>query len=387
MADSVRLDIDFDSGSLDVAHSRIEGDVVRLVGFENHNAGFWKWLHFRARGVNGRTLIFEIDNRFEPGSDRLDDHRMVFSYDGEAWDFFPMHEHDPDEGLYRFGLEAPFAQDEVFIAYGIPYPFERVRRFVNSIHENPWVTPTSSSDSDLVIGMSPGGKAEGGRTILPHELYALRIANPVKTGSRTRVVILGGVHPNEPLGNWAIEGLVSFLTDDADTDAALVRKQAEVFVYPMVNPDGRVAGYNRSTVQHEDRDANRVWREDLYADMDDIRQVAEAIKTDTGGSADYFVDFHCWTNTGPHFGILAQAEGFHEDPFWLALRELEPTLDEKDSGWENWSTETFAFKRLNARFAMTLETMFIPGENVERLKKLGANVGRALSLALRSSRR
>jgi hypothetical protein len=376
----VSLDIDFDSGSLDVKQSAVENDRIHLVGFQNHNAGFWKWLHFRARGVRGRKIRFEIDNQFEPGSERLDHHRMVFSFDAEQWSYFDWHEHDKAGASYRFGNDSPFEHDEVFVAYGIPYPFERLKGFLSTLRMNDHVSPAPSADEDFVIGFSPGGIAEGNRPIASNELFGIRIADSDESPARRRVVILGGVHPNEPLGNWAIEGLVTFLLGDSD-EARAIRSTCEILVYPMVNPDGRVAGYNRSTVQHEDRDANRFWREDLYDDMDDIRLMAEAIKSDSKCDVDYFIDFHCWTNSGPHFGILARAEGFHRDPLWLALRELEPTLDEMDSGWENWSTETFAFKRLNARFAMTLETMFIPGESVDRLKQLGENVGRALAIA------
>lgn len=309
---------------------------------------------------------------------------MVYSLDSEHWEYFDWHEHDRAAGSYRFGNDAPFGRRDVFIAYGIPYPFERLKRFLHHIRGNVALSPSPSADEDFVIGMSPGGMAEGERRIAPNELFGLRIASQdtSRARKRKRVVILGGVHPNEPLGNWAIEGFVTFLLGDS-SEAVALRDTCEVLVYPMVNPDGRVAGYNRSTVQHESRDANRYWREDLYHDMDDIRQIAEAMKSDSRCDVDYCIDFHCWTNTGPHFGILARAEGFHEDPLWLKLRELEPTLDEMDSGWENWSSETFAFKRLNARFAMTLETMFIPGESVDRLKNLGANVARALAHATR----
>lgn len=378
----LKIDIDFDSGSLDVERTRVEGNHVTLAGLENHNRGYWKWLHFRMRGVRGRDLTFEIGDNFEPGSDRLDHHRMVYSYDGQQWEFFPGGERVEEQQRYYFSLGDPFQQDTVFVAYGIPYPYERVVHFVESIRPSPFVRPTASSDEHLVLGLTPGGRDEIGREIPRHNLYGFRISDDAADGARQRIVVMGGVHPNEPLANHAIEGLIDYLLQEDDPEARALRRAAEFFVYPMVNPDGRVAGYNRSTVQHVDRDANRFWREDLYEDMDDIRQVAEAMKVDAGSEVDYFVDFHCWTNTIHHFGILARSEGFHRDPFWLALRELEPELEEMDSGWENWSTETFGVKRLGARFAMTLETMFIPDENVDRFKRLGRNVGRAFARAI-----
>jgi hypothetical protein len=384
MDPEITLDIDFDNGSLDVQASRVQGEIVHLVGLENHNQGYWKWIHFRANGVQDRFLRFVLSDRFEPGTDRLANHRMVYSYDGTTWSYLTYSQLDEEGGRYVFGKDRPFERNSVFIAYGIPYPVSRVNSWVASLCTDPRVHPTESSDKDLIIGWSPGGYAEGGRTISPSPLYAFRMGESEQDDSRRKVVIFGGVHPNEPLGNFAIEGLVRYFLDENDAAAERLRSRADIYVYPMVNPDGRKAGYNRSTLQHVGRDSNRVWREDLYEDMDDIRQVAEAVLRDTGGEVDYFIDFHCWTNSGPHFGILARAEGFHEDPFWKAMRRIEPTLDEMDSGWENWSTETFAFKRLNARFAMTFETMFIPFETIERFQRLGANVGEALADAVAS---
>lgn len=377
------LDIDFDSGSLNVGRTRIEGDHIRLAGLENHNRGYWKWLYFRIRGARGRTLTFEIGDNFEPGSERLDHHKMVYSYDRRLWHFFPNNRRDVAGGRYYFSLAAPFEEDEVYVAYGLPYPFERLREFIDTVLSSPYVHPTPSSNENLVIGRTPGGRdEETGRIVPAHDLYGFRVTDDSAERTKRRIVVLGGIHPNEPLGNHTIEGLLDFLLDPESEEAGVLRRRAEFFVYPMVNPDGRYAGYNRSTVQHVDRDANRFWREDLYEDMDDIRQVAEALKRDTDRRVDYFVDFHCWTHTVQHFGILAQSEGFHRDPFWLALRDLEPALSETDSDWENWSAETFGFKRLGARFAMTFETMFIPDENIDRFQRLGRNVGLAFARAI-----
>ncbi|MFW5955234.1 MAG: M14 family zinc carboxypeptidase, partial [Rhodothermales bacterium] len=306
----------------------------------------------------------------------------VYSYDSIVWHFFPENHRDASAATYSFWLDRPFEQDTVYIAYGLPYPYSQVERLIERLRTIPYVGPTRSSDASLVIGLSPGGGDEAGRLIHPKKLFGFRIADESDSMEpRANVILVGGVHPNEPLGNHTIEGLLDYLLGDTP-DASELRRRAAFYVYPMVNPDGRFAGYNRSTVQHVDRDANRVWREDLYEDMDDIRQIAEAMKRDVERPPTYFVDFHCWTHNQRHFGILAREEGFHRDPFWRALRQLEPSLSERDSGWTNWSAETFAFKRLGARFAMTLETMFIPDENIDRFHRLGQNIGMAFARAI-----
>ena len=150
----------------------------------------------------------------------------------------------------------------------------------------------------------------------------------------------------------------------------------------MANPDGRLAGYNRSTVQHVNRDANRFWREDLWTDMPDIATVGKALLKDTNGKVDYFIDLHCWTDTQHHVGILCKEEGYWEDPFWVTMTELEPGIATWDSGWDNPSTETYAFKQLNAGFCMTFELMYLPGETIENLHRIGRHIGVALHRAI-----
>ncbi len=375
------LNADFDSGSLDVAKSSVQGDTVHLAGRENFNPGFWKWLHFGASGVLDRTLTFQIGDNFESDRDRLNRHQMVYSYDGDLWRHFDNNRRDGEAGTYRFGNDGPFTGDHVFVAYGIPYPYRRIAEHTAGLLQSPWVSPTGSSNERLVLGMSPGGVDELGRRIEPRELYGYQITDLKASEPKTTVVLMSGVHPNESLANHTLEGLIDFLVSDGPQAAAL-RRVARFLVYPMANPDGRYAGYNRSTVEHPDRDANRFWREDLWHDMGDTATVGQALIHDTGGHADYFIDFHCWTDTQQHVGILCKEPGFWDDPFWRAMCELEPGLGTWDSGWDNPSTETFAFKRLSAGFCMTFELMYLPGENVVDLHRVGRHAGLALLSAL-----
>ena len=90
LAAQITLFQDFDSGSLDVANSSVAGNQVSLVGrntwtqsgFENR----YRWVYFRADQVNGTTPQFSIDAGSFLGS--LNDHRYVYSYDQQNWEFF-----------------------------------------------------------------------------------------------------------------------------------------------------------------------------------------------------------------------------------------------------------------------------------------------------------
>ncbi len=375
------LDADFDSGSLDMTKSSVKGDTVLLAGRDGFNIGHWKWLHFTASNVRGRTLTFQIGDNFDTDPARLNQHQMVYSEDGERWRHFDFNQRDAQEGVYRFRNREPFTGDRVAVAYGFPYPFSRVVSHTEKMRSCEWVSPTASSDDRLVLGMSPGGVDELGRNIAPNPLFGYQVTDASAQGEKKTVVLMSGVHPNETLANHTLEMLIDWLVGDS-THAAALRKRARFLVYPMANPDGRVAGYNRTTVQHIDRDANRFWREDLWGDMPDIATVGRALIKDTGGRVDYFIDMHCWTDTQHHVGIISKAEGYWDDPFWRSMVALEPGLASWDSGWDNPSTETFAFERLSAGFCMTFESMYLPGEKLDCLQRIGRHLGEALYRAL-----
>lgn len=377
MPEPIHFDADFDMGSADVARCVAEDGVIRLVGrdrhFPEHKPGWWKWLYVRVDGLAGMRPRFELSHRFEPGPDRLPRYTMLFSEDQSEWTAFSHHAVEGE--VYLFEHDTQFAADSVWVAAGLPYPLSRVRSHTARLRGAELVRPTDSSNAELVLGRSPGGTDDLGRRIPPQDLYAYRIGH----GAR-RVVLMSGLHPNEGPGSLVLEGLVDWLVGD---EAGPAREAATFDVYPMVNPDGRLAGLNRTTVQHLDRDANRLWREDLYQDADDARRVAEAVLRDLGGARpDYFIDCHAWSDNRPPFGILSSADGFDRDPFWLKLRELEPELEFMDSGWGNPSTETWAFQTLKARFCMTLEATYRADWGEARLRGLGAGTGRALQAAL-----
>ena len=190
-------------------------------------------------------------------------------------------------------------------------------------------------------------------------------------------MLVSGVHANETLGNFTLEGLVNFLTGD-DLQAAQLRRYAEFYVYPMANPDGRFAGYNRSTVQVPTVDPNRAWNPPNYIDPDnpsatilDISRLGEAIKVDTGQNIDYMIDFHSTVNpsTPYHHGFILPQ--WQSDPFWLALRGLEPAVITENAALIDFTGAKFGRDVLNAEFSATFETVFPVNEPISRYLSLG----------------
>ncbi len=372
----IALDADFDHGSLDELNSIAVGNLVTLSGRDNFNPGTWKWLYFSASGVADQSVTFRIDDDFATGGGDLLGHKMVYSYDQETWEFFDNNFRIASQNLFTFSNNQPFTQDQVYIAYGLPYPYSRTVNQAAALAINPWVEPTATADSALVLGLSPGGVDDLSRAIAPRPLYGFKLSDPDSPALKAKVALVGGVHANETLGSFALEGLVDFLLGDS-LEAAVLRKRAEFFIYPMVNPDGRFAGYNRSTVQRESLDPNRFWAPPSYGGLDDVRIVGDAMIADTAGSVDFLIDFHSDVagKTGHYANVLPE---WQSHPVWLNFLQLEPSVDTNNALLEDFTTAKFGRDELGANFSITFETQFLPDENVDRFLTLGRNWGLAL---------
>lgn len=379
-AAQVTLHADFDHGSLDLAQVTVAGNLVSLAGRDNFNPGAWKWLYFSADGVANRSLVFEIGDNFATGGSDLNDHEMVYSYDQQTWHYFDNNARSASQDLYRFSNNLPFLQDTVYVAYGLPYSYGRIASHTSAAATSPWTAPTPSGDAQFSIGLSPGGVDDLGRSIAPRDIYGYQLTDPAAAGRKQKIVLLGGVHANETLGNYMLEGLVDFLLSD-ELSAGRLRRLADWYIYPMVNPDGRFAGYNRSTVSASTLDPNRFWSAPGYGGIDELAVVGNALLTDTGGDVDYFIDFHSTVaDKLGHYGYVLPA--MQNDPFWLAFTAREPEVDTRDATLINLTAAKFGRDRLNAEFSMTFETEFLAGETAERLRDLGRNMGLAMEEAL-----
>jgi hypothetical protein len=372
----ITLDADFDHGSLNMAGSSVAGEIVTLAGRDNFNPGLWKWLYFAASGVAGQQVTFRIDDDFATGGGDLVGHKMVYSYDGQAWAFFDNNVRTASQDRFTFWNNEAFAHDNVYVSYGLPYPLGRLGSLIAAAADSPWASRTTSANPQFVVGQSPGGIDDLGRTISPQELFGFRISDPAATASKTKVVLVGGVHANETLASYTLEGLTAFLLGDS-LEAAVLRKRAEFYVYPMVNPDGRLAGYNRSTVARESLDPNRFWNSPSYGGVGELSVVGDAMLADLAGHADILIDFHSDVagKTGHYGNVLPE---WQSHPLWMNLLTLEPSIDTNNALLEDFTTAKFGRDELGASFSITFETQFLPDENINRFLALGRNWGQAL---------
>jgi hypothetical protein len=373
-APAITLFQDFDSGSLDVATSLINGDQVILAPREtwtSNNA--YRWVYFQASDVNALNPEFRIDRTSFLGS--LDQHRYVYSYDQSNWHFFDNGGFEGDD--YVFQNNGPFTSNDVFVAYGIPYPLSRTDQLVTTAKASPYAFRTNSGDSQFVLGQTAGGMDDLGRTIDPQDLQAFRITDPLATGPKIKVLAAAGAHSAETPGNFALEGMVQFLLSDAPA-AANLRSQIDFYVYPQVNPDGRFAGYYRSSVENPSLDYNRYY--DNPAGFTDLTIVTEAMRADTGGDVDYLLDFHAWWGPWTSDNFVFTRSELVSSPLLQALGNYEPTMGVSSSDGQPGMLRIWGMSSggLDAEFAYTPEIGFHPDSTTERWNEYGETFARAL---------
>jgi hypothetical protein len=392
----------FDHGSLKSWSGNL--NAITLVGRDNYyGSNKWRWMYAKAAGVLGAQPVFTINQNFAgdstPGPHELEEHEMVYSYDNEHWSFFDNNELvATNTDLFRFSNSTPFTQNEVYVAYAIPYSYGRSVAHTQSVLASPWAMPTTSGDENGVIGQSRANLIdELGRNVPALNLYAYQITNPATdspTTAKRKVGISTGLHAGETLGTHAFEGLVNWLISD-DPRAARLRDVAEFFAYPVLNPTGRYAGMNRTTVGNLNRDPNGLWDSSRWSsstygcnnnNCQDIRESGLAMQADVfstpGGGLDAFIDFHStvpdYDNpTGlPHDFGFVDSEDSNAD-WWLeAQRLMDGNLIEyTTSGSGNYTTTGFARRVLDAEVEITVETQFTWERNVDYYHNLGKNFG------------
>jgi hypothetical protein len=370
----------FDSGSLNVAGTTVDvSDPLRpgiSVAPRYNYQGTWGWFYFEATGVNGLTPQFS-----HPGDapTLTNDNRYVYSYDQQNWHFFDNGTSTPSK--FFFSNNTPFTQNSVYIAQVVPYPVSRTDAWVAAAKSNPYVLPTVSANSDLVIGRTLGTAGGGyyddlGRSVPAQNLYGFKITDPSAGGTKSKVVLMTGNHSCEANGTWAFEGLVNFLMSD-DPIAASLRRKAEFYVYPQTCPEGRAAGYWRSGPDSPNTNHNRVW--DNPGSITDVRLTEQAMKADTGSTnVEYFFDFH--QSAGPHLVQISIRNDCVGTPFVDALNSLIPQLD--IFPWDNLSSysDSWAVSSagLNAKYAIIPEMGMLVDVPLDGILAYGKDYGLAL---------
>lgn len=225
------------------------------------------------------------------------------------------------------------------------YTPEMVERHTALIMDQPWAAPTPSGDDRGIIGMTVGwpknADVPDDPEIPSQQVFAYRLTDPECAGAKIKVMLACGQHATEFTGSWVLEGMVNYLAG-SDPRAALLRRKAEFFVYPDLNPDGRyqaVHGLEFKAAPDPNADGNMQMRgnPEIYAagegDHNRLWETSGRFSTidlfktvwlkDTGGKADYFWDIHGPQETG---NWRTPSNEAHGNRYAEALMRREPEV-------------------------------------------------------------
>ena len=383
----ITLHTNFESGSLDLGSSSVSVTDVTLRGVE---VPYWvnryRWIYFRAEGVDGLQPNFQIGssgNRFGGG---LSGHPFFYTYDQQEW--FKFDNNSGTNSDYNFSNNSAFTEDDVYVAYSIPYLVTRTDQRVLEWSASEFVSPTTSANSSLAVGTIANTTAYG---LSDLNLYGLKITDETVVTPKQKVLMVTGNHSAEMGGTWAFEGMVDFILSD-DPRATYLRKRAEFYVYPQVDPLGRTEGNYRANSQNLGElpgqfsgDHNRFWDSAITEDNGGYTEIDifdSAIKLDTGGDVDFSFDFHGFWRPGNNFIYGNDPAADHL--FMTTLQALDPNmiLDRDNTTtpegiFEIWARLADGY---NAEYSYTPE--FRTDSFIEQYQSVGHTYGLSMYAAL-----
>ncbi|MFC1551544.1 M14 family zinc carboxypeptidase [Candidatus Latescibacterota bacterium] len=250
-------------------HIRLLSDHERST--PNRQGGHW---HFKLEADPGSQWIIILSDGFDTIWNRQritplsDETTFCASPDGKEW---TVHQTEMIEGN-RLKLQVTVETGELYIARITPYSLSHLQSLKERIGGHDFVEIT-----DI------------GRTVQGRALEMIRVGDPDAPHS---LVIRARAHPWEPGGNWVMDGLLDRLCGD-DADAQKWRKQFCVYVMPMANKDGVVAGMTRFNMRG--KDLNREWDQPadqvLAPEKHALEQWLDAM-VQKERRPDIYIDFH-----------------------------------------------------------------------------------------------
>lgn len=284
----IKFSADFESGSMEkvelVSQETKNGKEIITYDFYSRFdpanparptlAPSARWYYFKMTGVKDKEVILNIKNS--------DARRPFYSYDNKNWIRFSAAE-SPDEKT----IIKTYAQDEVYIAYYIPYTYSHLLEKIKEWVKHDWV------------GLGSIGKSEHGRN-----MPILTITNRNGKADKKIVYIHGRVHTSETPGSWHLERMIDQLTSDTPYAHAL-RENVIYYILPFTNPDGVVEGNSRSNANGVNMEVN--WDDPEEVTTQEVKNMRAFLKSIPQDKVDVFLNMH--------------SQSMHQATYWVHTAE------------------------------------------------------------------
>jgi len=254
---------------------------------QDHRNREASWYYFRLDSAAGRQVIIDLVNLqgeydYRPAPLDINQHtRPVYSYDRKKWKHFSDREVEWDDKAISLRLCFTPQRPRMWIAHMAPYTTQDLARLLTAVGGSPYLR-----------------KEVVGKTVNGREMLLLTITNPATPEAGKRVVwLMFRQHSWETGTSWVCEGALRYLLS-LDPQAARIRDQMIIRIFPMCDPDGVARGGERFNAYGYD--LNRNW------DTADAKLMAEIFAqyrailgwVDAGNRIDLFLTVH---NTSEDF--------------------------------------------------------------------------------------
>lgn len=202
------------------------------------------WFYFRLDDVRDRTVTIrltglngEYNNR--PTRSNWSRDCPVVSADNSHWEHVTDFHWDAEASEYVFTLQPK--TNSLWIAYIPPYVASHLERLLRETESSPYTLTE-------VIG----------KTLQQRDILLMTVTDfNVPDDTKKHYWVVARLHAWEAFTSYVAEGLVRFLIDEKNPQAARIRQEAIVRVVIMADPDGCEAGMVRFNLNGFD--LNRSW--------------------------------------------------------------------------------------------------------------------------------
>jgi hypothetical protein len=304
--------------------------------------------------------------------------RAFYSIDGKVWQQTKQGRKEGGRVVYTLAVDSP----ELHVAWGPPYPPARASAFVKDV-----VTRAASAQSLELT------KSREGRSV-----PMLRISEGDQPkGRRFGIWVQARQHAWEAGSSWVCEGVANWIIG-TDPEAAWLRRNAEIYLVPIMDVDNTATGNGgKEALPH---DYNRDWMEkpnwkEVAAAQSYVRGFARENRMDV------FLDLH---NPAPNdkkaFFYVLPDEFVREpmltkrrefiDSATKAIGEIFPMLDKpKLTGpkyhplWKQISATWVSMNANPRTVAVCLETPWnTPSSTVDGYKAVGTALAKTVQTYL-----
>jgi hypothetical protein len=340
------FDSQFEGGNLDKALWTKESEFNLFLTSDTNTRGHTQWFYFAVRNIHkDKSITINIMNFSKNGSlfsrgmrpavlslqrlKKLGHKWTRGGYDVRYWkNSIPRRGRTRISHYYSlsFNYTFMFDNDTVYFAYSEPYPYSKLRLFLDKQRLS---CPPGIVWEESVLCRTLGGL----------DVPLIKIREEASKPKR-HITVTARVHPGETVGSFMCEGFLSFATSQTE-EAVKLRRQFDIVVIPMLNPDGVVVGNTRTSLAGVD--LNRRWRdplEDLFPTIAAAKQVSR--------TSSAFIDLH--GHSKKEFCFMYGNRYPRKDPSYWRVRFL-PLLLSKLTDFFSFSNTRFFTERCHAQSA------------------------------------